>query len=100
MTSSLRLPAALAERAHKRGWFKPADAQDVLEWLAKHDGRFLGFDVAEQMEDGKWMLLIDPIQDLSKEADRDVALKLGREFLEEHQSANRIFEPVWEGRNT
>ena len=99
MTGQLPIPENLSKRwVRREGWYKPADAEAVLDWLESVEGRFLGFDVAEQLDDGKWMLLVDPIQDLSNETDRTSALKSGRKFLEKNKAHNRIFEPVWEGR--
>jgi hypothetical protein len=98
MSGYIQLPPNIAERAQKRGWFRSAEAAEVLDWLESQNARFLGFDVAEQTADGSWMLLIQPIQDLSASTDKATALRLGREFLTQHQADNRIFEPVWEGR--
>ncbi len=93
-------PRDLAERAVRRQFFKRGDADVILDWCEENGHKFLGMDVAEQMGDGNWMLLIEPILDLSNQTDNFEAVRRGHQFLAEYDAKNRIFEPVWEGRNT
>ena len=100
MASRNPLPQSLAEKAVRRQFFKRDDADAVLDWCEDNGLKFLGMDVAEQMTDGNWVLLIDPILDLSHQTDNFEAVRRGHEFLAEYDAQNRIFEPVWEGRST
>ncbi|MBD2841956.1 hypothetical protein [Erythrobacter rubeus] len=100
MGGRVPLPLALADRAVRRRFFTKDDAEAVLDWCEASGHKFLGMDVAEQLPDGNWMLLIDPILDLSYQTDNFEAVRRGRQFLTEFATSNRIFEPVWEGRNT
>lgn len=100
MGASQPLPNDLASRAVRRQFFGRKDAEAVLDWCEENGLKFLGMDVAEQQDSGDWMLLIDPILDLSTQTDNFEAIRRGRQFLSEFDSVNRIFEPVWEGRST
>ena len=100
MSSSKALPAELRDRAVRRQFYTRSDAEAILDWCEDEPCKFLGFDVAERLEDGNWMLLIDPILDLSRQTDNFEAVRRGRQFLAEYDQENRIFEPVWEGRPT
>ena len=100
MASRNTLPPELASRAVRRQFFARQDAEEILNWCEDQGHKFLGMDVAEQLPDGNWMLLIDPILDLSHQTDNFEAVRRGRQFLAEFASDARIFEPVWEGRST
>jgi hypothetical protein len=98
MPSFADLPTDLFAKAERRTWFNSSDALRILDWLAEANARFLGMDVAQKLEEGKWMLLIDPILDLSYQTDNRTALDEGRRFVEENDGVGRMFEPVWQGR--
>ncbi|WP_379921555.1 hypothetical protein [Erythrobacter sp. R86502] len=98
MPSFADLPPDLLAKAERRTWFNSGDALLILDWLAEANERFLGMDVAQKLEDGEWMLLIDPILDLSYQTDNCSALDEGRRFVNENEGVGRMFEPVWEGR--
>ncbi len=93
------LPPDLLAKAERKTWFDSSHTLQLLDWLTDQDAKFLGMDVAQKCEDGKWMLLVDPILDLSNQTDNVSALEEGRRFVEEHDGAGRMFEPVWEGRH-
>ena len=93
-----KLPDDLAMRAERRTWFSRKDAGRVLDWIEDGGHRFLGMDVAEKVADGNWMLLIEPILDLSSQTDNREAVRIGRDFLADHDDTGRMFEPVWQGR--
>ncbi len=99
MAARSPLPEALAARAVRRQFFEPKDAVTILNWCEDNGHKFLGMDVAERMPDGNWMLLINPILDLSSQTDNCEAVRRGHQFLDEFGAENRIFEPIWEGRN-
>ncbi len=92
------VPPDLLAKAERRTWFNSSDTLQLLAWLADQDVKFLGVDVAQKCEDGKWILLADPILDLSSQTDNLSALEQGQRFVEENDGAGRMFEPVWEGR--
>ena len=98
MASFADLPPDLLTKAERRTWFNSGDTLRLLDWLAEVDGKFLGMDVAQKLEDDQWMLLIDPILDLSNQTDNCLALHEGRRFVEESDGVGRMFDPVWEGR--
>lgn len=99
MPEKLTLPAKIASRAERRTWFCRSDTEKILSWLEEQGGRFLGMDVAEKQADGKWILLIDPILDLSDAQENASAIQQGWQFLKKHDSENRMFDPVWVGRH-
>ena len=70
----------------------------VMDWLSELGARFLGMDVAQKLEDGDWMLLTNPILDLSDQTDNASAIEEGRRFILENDRPGRMFDPVWEGR--
>lgn len=98
MPSFTDLPPGLLAKAERRTWFNRDNALEVLDWIAEKNARFLGMDVAQKLDDGEWMLLIDPILDLSNQNDNQAALNDGRMFVDVHDDTGRMFEPVWEGR--
>ena len=99
MTATNPLPRDLAQRAVRRQFFAREDAEAILDWCEDNGHKFLGIDVADQQDDGNWMLLLEPMLDLSKQTDNFEAIRRGRQFLSEYEQMGRIFEPVWEGRS-
>lgn len=98
MVAFTDLPSDLLVRAERRSWFNSGDSMGVLDWLSERGARFLGMDVTQKLEDGNWMLLIDPILDLSNQTDNASAIEEGRRFILENDQPGRMFDPVWEGR--
>lgn len=98
MGSENNVPERFAARAERRVWFARRDAEELLEWIEDSGQRFLGMDVAQKCDDGKWTLLLDTL-DLSNQTDNFEAVRRGRVFLAEFDGEGRMFEPVWQGRS-
>ncbi|MEC7742978.1 MAG: hypothetical protein VYE13_10965 [Pseudomonadota bacterium] len=98
-TATNPLPSELAQRAVRRQFFDRDDAEAILDWCEDNACKFLGIDVADKQTDGNWMLLLEPMLDLSNQTDNFEAIRRGRQFLAEYDQRDRIFEPVWEGRS-
>ena len=97
MVISKELPAALAAKAKRRNWYTRENAEQLLDWIEETGQRFLGVDVAQEQEDGSW-LLIDEGLDLSRQTENFEAVRRGRQFIAEYDGAGRMFAPVWQDR--
>ena len=93
MASQQLLPAHLASLAERSSWFSSDDALKVLDWLDQENWQFLGFDSALRQSDGTWMLLLDPILDLSHEADAANGFAVAKKLITENQ--NLMFDLVY-----
>lgn len=97
MVISKELPAALAATAQRRNWYTRDNAEQLLDWIEETDQRFLGVDVAQEQEDGSW-LLIDEGLDLARQTKNFEAVRRGRQFITEYDGMGRKFAPVWQDR--
>ena len=93
MGASLTLPAALRDRAERDTWFDSDSTMSVLDWLDASNMPLLSIETARKLNDGKWMLLLDPM--LSTSSSSGFAVQQGRDFVSQHAALDMMFEPYW-----
>ena len=84
-------------KAQRRNWYTRENAEQLLDWIEETGQRFLGVDVAQEQDDGSW-LLIDEGLDLSRQTENFEAVRRGRQFITEYDGKGRMFAPVWQDR--
>jgi hypothetical protein len=89
------LPAKIAGLAERQTWFDSNGAMEVLNWLSAKHVQLSGIETARKCSDGEWMLLLDPLLDLSSVEDPDLSIKEGRAFVTENADKGLMFEMVW-----
>ena len=94
MEQDLSLPAELAQRAERDTWFNAGDALQVLDWLEGNGCSFLGFDSARKELDGSWVLLPEPILDVSSSQTTAHGVAFARELIGRHPDL--MFDLAWD----